>query len=881
MILALVIFVAAFGLGASSSFNSALSAAGAARANGILPEGVSYTNPVIHVGSADPHVLKASDGRYYMYNTFGFAVYSSENLVDWRYEGSVMPVGSWGVRDFWAPEVVEFDGRFYLFYSAERPEGGKRIGVAVGEGPTGPFHDLGRPLFDPGFPVIDAHVFMDDDGRAYLYFAQDQVPQGAGRFESRLYGVELAPDLLSVVGEPVELTRPEQPWELRSGGRAWNEAPFVIKRHGVYYLMYSANCFCGADYSVGYATSDHPLGPYTKYRANPVLSRGAWLDRLSGPGHHSVVESPDGRELWIIYHVHADPAAGGGDRRIAIDRMGVREDGSLYVSGPTLTPQPLPSGATEYVNLAPYATLTASSVQAGRSVAALVDGEVAVDPAKERWEWAADGERAGAWFRLAWNKEQRARWVLLYPSVSMARNAVSVSVRTSAGTEIRGIQLPGEPGAAAFVELPDDVGFDWLEVSIDRMRGDGNAGMAEVMVLGSPAGLAGEERGSIWLSSPRRGARLVDVTPVILQAHYVEVEEVALLLDGVELYRGAELPELSLDPAALDPGTHWLTAVVLDQDGREYRYTGEFSLEHVRIAAPEDGARLAGEAVIELEAGIPQEQIARLSVRWVPIGETAKVTGIHEAHAGNGFVRSLIINTLDLPDGAYDLEVEATTAPGRVSKLSRRFVVDNWEVLEDPILPPVESTWFGNIPQIKAVSMSGGWEYRTAEAVAYWGDADRIGLSARREGGEEYLTWRLPGLSAFTVRVYAVDEGELDAVSIWVSADGDSWVNVGFEINVVHDLKKATGSNWPETTSEADSEASGEAAVAAGGGWVGRDAELAGRSEAAHRVQLFELQGTLAPELQAGLLKVVVKPLEGDSHGLEIGHVTLRAPRRS
>ena len=63
------------------------------------------------------------------------------------------------------------------------------------------------------------------------------------------------------------------------------------------------------------------------------------------------MESPDGRELWIVYHVHADPAAGGGDRRIAVDRMGVREDGSLFVSDPTSTPQPLPSGPGDWSTL--------------------------------------------------------------------------------------------------------------------------------------------------------------------------------------------------------------------------------------------------------------------------------------------------------------------------------------------------------------------------------------------------------------------------------------------------------------------------------------------------------------------------------------------------
>src|SRR5690606_34922217 len=65
-----------------------------------------------------------------------------------------------------------------------------------------------------------------------------------------------------------------------------------------------------ADYSVGHATAFSPLGPYPKYGEDPVLSRGAWAAELSGPGHHTVGPSPDGCQMMMVYHIHADPAAG-------------------------------------------------------------------------------------------------------------------------------------------------------------------------------------------------------------------------------------------------------------------------------------------------------------------------------------------------------------------------------------------------------------------------------------------------------------------------------------------------------------------------------------------------------------------------------------------
>ena len=112
----------------------------------------------------DPFLLKASDGKFYMYGTGGvqngFKVYSSDDLVTWKDEGPVYQGGtsdSWATDCFWAPEVYERDGKYYLWFSANWKENPTqeqenfRIGVAVADKPTGPFKDLSdRPVFDPG-----------------------------------------------------------------------------------------------------------------------------------------------------------------------------------------------------------------------------------------------------------------------------------------------------------------------------------------------------------------------------------------------------------------------------------------------------------------------------------------------------------------------------------------------------------------------------------------------------------------------------------------------------------------------------------------------------------------------------------------------------------
>ena len=215
-------------------------------------EVLSYSNP-LSVQFGDPYVLLASDGRYYMYGTGagavdGFCAYSSDDLIHWKPEGQVYrgnTPDSWAIANFWAPEVYERDGKFYMFFSADwrnnptNEEENFRIGVAVSDKPTGPFKELAdAPLFDPGYPVIDGNLIEDEDGRTYLYYSrccykhpvESEIADEAkkkGMFdsveESWIYGVEVAQDLTHVIGEPVLLLRPpvklddaQSEWESRS-----------------------------------------------------------------------------------------------------------------------------------------------------------------------------------------------------------------------------------------------------------------------------------------------------------------------------------------------------------------------------------------------------------------------------------------------------------------------------------------------------------------------------------------------------------------------------------------------------------------------------------------------------------------------------------------
>ena len=303
----------------------------------------SYTNPV-RAGAADPVVFRHG-GKYYAYTTYtpdfprmprGIRLYTSGNLVDWKDEGFVLKnEDSWGKSRFWAPDLVEKDGTFYLYYAAD-----ERMCVATAKSPAGPFRQEKEVPIEPDSIRIDGHVFEDDDGQRYFYY----VTFGDG---NEIWGGKLNDDLMTV--DPATLkpmVKPDQPWERHQ----WpvTEGPEMLKHKATYYLTYSGSHFENPEYAVGYATSNSPLGPWTKHAFNPVMKSTAYAH---GTAHHCFTESPDGKEIFIVYHRHStlektEP------RALSIDRVRFVADPAggpdlLQIHGPTSSPQPLPSGASK------------------------------------------------------------------------------------------------------------------------------------------------------------------------------------------------------------------------------------------------------------------------------------------------------------------------------------------------------------------------------------------------------------------------------------------------------------------------------------------------------------------------------------------------------
>lgn len=285
----------------------------------------TYRNPVFSDNMPDPGVL-LHEGTYYAFGTTGadrmsdgrvFRVLSSADLVHWReHGGALTPPRGDGNKQYWAPEVVFDDGSFYLYYSVGTLHDLRfKIRVAKSNSPLGPYEDTGMSLKDgDGAPfVIDGHPFRDDDGQWYFFYAKDFLDNDGGARTGTGIVVDRLVDMVRLSGNPKTVVRPRYDWTLFEADRVmpmlgnrtfdWHtiEAPWVVKRDGKYYCFYSGSNFSTSNYGIDYVVADSVMGEYGGQGRYARVLRGV-TDLVRGPGHHSVVPSPDGSMDVVVYH---------------------------------------------------------------------------------------------------------------------------------------------------------------------------------------------------------------------------------------------------------------------------------------------------------------------------------------------------------------------------------------------------------------------------------------------------------------------------------------------------------------------------------------------------------------------------------------------------
>lgn len=253
---------------------------------------------------ADPTIF-FDNGVYYLYGTTtgdfpngeGFQVYTSSDLKKWKgpvgaQNGLALKKGdAYGTKGFWAPQVFKNNNKFYIIYTAD-----ENIAIASSDSPLGPFrNDSKASMFNSG-KQIDPFVFVDQDGKKYLYHVR--LTNG-----NRIFVAELKDDLSGIKEETLkECISGVLPWE-NTQNVSWRvtEGPTVLKHNNLYYMIYSANDFRNPDYAVGYATATSPMGPWEKAFESPIISRKDV--GINGVGHGDVFYDKNGKMKYVL-HTH-------------------------------------------------------------------------------------------------------------------------------------------------------------------------------------------------------------------------------------------------------------------------------------------------------------------------------------------------------------------------------------------------------------------------------------------------------------------------------------------------------------------------------------------------------------------------------------------------
>lgn len=251
---------------------------------------------------ADPAIF-FHEGTYYLYGTSGhdsnqgFEVYTSTDMETWKgpegvNNGLALTKGdAFGDKGFWAPQVFFYQDQFYMAYTAN-----ENIAIATADSPLGPFTQTIKEPLEAPVKQIDPFIFMDDDGKKYLYHVR--LTEG-----NRLFVAEMTDDLSSIKPETLqECISAEEDWE-NTQNVEWPvaEGPSILKHNGLYYFVYSTNDFRNPDYAVGYAISDNPYGPWEKWEDNPILSRQDVGQ--NGTGHGDFFRDERG-DLYYVLHTH-------------------------------------------------------------------------------------------------------------------------------------------------------------------------------------------------------------------------------------------------------------------------------------------------------------------------------------------------------------------------------------------------------------------------------------------------------------------------------------------------------------------------------------------------------------------------------------------------
>lgn len=252
----------------------------------------------------DPFIYTDTENQcYYMYGTTAledgsvaarntFSVYRSLDLELFE-EPKVIFNGDqhnfWADRDFWAPEVHKYQGRYYLFGSCKAEGRCRGTQIFVCDTPNGEFAPLtDSPITPTDWECLDGTFWMENE-IPYVVFSREWLQVGDGE----IWAMPLSRDLKSPIGEPFLLFRASDNRGVSAlEGKPWayvTDGPFLYHEGNRLRMIWSS--FYKGRYLVLLAESDS--------------LRGKWEhgeSQFSFDGGHAMLFHTLGGERMIALH---------------------------------------------------------------------------------------------------------------------------------------------------------------------------------------------------------------------------------------------------------------------------------------------------------------------------------------------------------------------------------------------------------------------------------------------------------------------------------------------------------------------------------------------------------------------------------------------------
>ncbi|RDI05463.1 family 43 glycosylhydrolase [Flavobacterium sp. AG291] len=236
--------------------------------------------------AADPVIVTYKD-EYYLFASKSGGYWHSTNLSDWDFITSPdLPF------EDYAPAAVVMDDAIYFVASTQDSPSSKIFKSSNPKSGKWQVVNEGFPI-----PLTDPDLFLDDDGRLYMYYGCSNI--------NPIYGVELDRKTLNPIGKPVACMNEDTDhngWERpgdtnKSKDKPWTEGAWMTKFNNKYYLQYATPGTEYRSYSDGMYVADNPLGPFTLMKNNPFSYRPGGF--ATGTGHSATFKDKYGN-YWHI-----------------------------------------------------------------------------------------------------------------------------------------------------------------------------------------------------------------------------------------------------------------------------------------------------------------------------------------------------------------------------------------------------------------------------------------------------------------------------------------------------------------------------------------------------------------------------------------------------